>query len=191
MLLWKCFRFLRRQALQKWSLISVLILSELSSLNVTSPKGNGICKCHPYNEKSVLLFLPSMPSPLLFLLFQQAAALSKCLLTPWTPNGSQAWVWGLTDGQMCMPLWCNVLFSVSEPANALAERIECICIRFKQAFRTSWAFQGKGWSSVLFKRKGFTDTDISEGLGLFNCLLRVSECAEMRYYAAVGHECFR
>lgn len=26
-------------------------------LNVTSPKGNGICKCHPLNEKSVLLFL--------------------------------------------------------------------------------------------------------------------------------------
>jgi len=36
----------------------------------------------------------------------------------------------------------------------------------------------------------FQTLGISEGLRLCNHLFRVSEGAEMRYYAAVGRECF-
>lgn len=52
-------------------------------------------------------------------------------------------------------------------------------------------FREKIGLQFYLKLKGFTDTDVSEGLGLFNHLFRVSEGAEMRYYAAVGRKCFR
>lgn len=130
------------------------------------------------------------PCLLHFLLFQQAAALLNTSSSPGIPS------WSLTGFGVCFmwrcacTLCCNVLFSVYKQTEGSAESPEHICVWFKQAFGTSWAFQGKDQPLLLFKTKGFPDSDISEDLGLFNNLLRVSGGAELRCYAAVWHECF-
>lgn len=126
----------------------------------------------------LLHFLP-------FFLFQHIAALLKYLLIPWDTQLIADLGVGLFYVEVCMHLCCNDLFSVSEQANGSAERIEHICIWFKQAFRTSWTCQGNDWSS--FKTKGFPDWHFW-GLGAFNHLLSISEGAEMRYYAAAINE---
>lgn len=81
----------------------------------------------------------------------------------------------------CARTYAATFFSLSLSGQTALQKEEYICIWFKQAFRTSWAFQGNDWSLVSFKTKGFPNSNISEGLGLFNHLLRVSEGVEMRY----------